>query len=114
VKRIVTRKGKTSQEVACGVTSLSLERTSPQQLLALGRWHWGIEDRLHWVRDVTLDKDRCQVRCGSGPQVMAVFRNLTISLLCLAGHRNIDASLRRNTAHPAEALALVGITWMEH
>ncbi|MFC1935511.1 hypothetical protein ACFLX9_01935 [Chloroflexota bacterium] len=86
----------------------------PKRLLALSRGHWGIEDRLHWVRDVTLDEDRYQVRCGSGPQVIAAFRNLTIGLLRLAGHRNIAASLRRNSAHPQEALALLGITCMEH
>lgn len=114
VERIVTRKGTTTSEVAYAVTNLSPKAAGPKRLLALWRGHWSIEDRLHWVRDVTLDEDRSQVRSGSGPQVMAAFRNLTIGLLRLAGHRNIAASLRRNAAHPTEALALVGITWMEH
>ena len=114
VERIVTRKGATTRAVAYAATSLPPSAAGPKRLLALWRGHWGIENRLHWVRDVTMDEDRSQVRCGSGPQVMAAVRNLTISLLHMAGHRNIAATLRRNAAHPNEALNLLGITWMEH
>ena len=108
LKRTVTCKGKTRQEVAYAVTSLPPEAASPDRLLELWRAHWGIENRVHWVRDVTMDEDRCQVRTGAAPQVMATFRNLAISLLRLAGKANIAAALRRHAAHPAEALALVG------
>jgi len=108
LERTVACKGKTRQEVAYAVTSLPPEAASPDRLLELWRAHWGIENRVHWVRDVTMDEDRCQVRTGAAPQVMAAFRNLAISLLRLAGKANIAAALRRHAAHPAEALALVG------
>jgi len=108
LERSVTRKGRNTQEVAYAVTSLSPQQANPRQLLTLWRGHWGIENRVHWVRDVTFDEDRCQVRSGAAPQVMAALRNLTISLLRLAGKPNIAAALRRHAAHPAEALALVG------
>jgi predicted transposase YbfD/YdcC len=108
LERSVTRKGRNTQELAYAVTSLSPQQANPRQLLTLWRGHWGIENRVHWVRDVTFDEDRCQVRSGAAPQVMAALRNLTISLLRLAGKPNIAAALRRNAAHPAEALALVG------
>ena len=107
VERTVTCKGKTREETAYAVTSLPPESASPKQLLELWRGHWGIENRLHWVRDVTMDEDRCQVRTGAGPQVMAAFRNVTISLLRLAGKANVAAAFRRYAAHPAEALALM-------
>lgn len=58
------------------------------------RAHWTIENRLHWVRDVTFDEDRCQIRRGAGPQVMATLRNLAISLLRLAGAPFIAPALR--------------------
>lgn len=67
----------------------------------------GAREGLHWVRDVTLDEDRSQVRTGAAPQVMAALRNLTVSLLRLAGKPRIAAALRRHAVHPAEALALV-------
>ena len=108
LQRVVSRKGKTTDDVAYVVTSLSRHKAGPQRLLTLSRGHWGIENRTHWVRDVTFDEDRCQVRTGSAPQVMAALRNMAISLLRLARKPNIAEALRRNAAHPDEALALVG------
>ena len=67
-----------------------------------------MENRVHGVRDVTFDEDRCQVRCGAAPQVMAALRNVTISLLRLADKANMATALRRHSDHPSEALALVG------
>jgi predicted transposase YbfD/YdcC len=109
LERHVHTKGKITREVAYAVTSLPPSVASPQRLLALWRGHWGIENRVHWVRDVTFDEDRCQVRTGAAPQVLAAFRNLTIGLLRLDRRPNIAAALRRNAAYPREALALVGI-----
>ena len=62
-----------------------------------------------WVRDVTYDEDRSQVRCGSIPQIMAALRNLVIGLMRTAGETNIAAAGRRFTAQPWAALALIGI-----
>lgn len=110
LERSVTRKGETRLETAYAVTSLSPQQANPRQILTLWRGHWGIENRVHWVRDVTLDEDRCQVRCGAAPQVMAALRNMTISLLRIAGRPNIAAAFRRHAAHPSEALALLQAT----
>lgn len=115
LRRVVTNKrtGKTRQEVIYGITSLGPERASAAQLLRLWREHWHIENRLHWVRDVTFDEDRSQVRAGHAPQVMAALRNVAISLLRLCGAENIAAACRRYAARPAEALAAVGINRRE-
>ena len=96
-------------EVVYGVTSLSPERATPGRLLELVRGHWHIENKSHWVRVVTFDEDRSQVRCGSIPQVMAALRNTTIGLLRWAGYSNIAAACRRLAAQPTQALALIGI-----
>ena len=101
------RKGKISRETSYIITSLSPQQATPAQLLHLVRGHWGIENRLHWVRDVTFDEDRCQVRTRSAPQVMAALRNLVIGLLRLCGVRNIAASLRTLAGSPTRALTLV-------
>ena len=77
------------------MTSLRPAQASAARLLALVRAHWTIENRLHWVRDVTFDEDRSQVRRGAGPQVMATLRNLAISLLRLAGAALIAPALRQ-------------------
>jgi predicted transposase YbfD/YdcC len=106
---IIQKTGQERVEVVYGVTSLSSERATPGRVLDLVRGHWSIENKSHWVRDVTFDEDRSQVRCGSIPQVMAALRNTTIGLLRWAGHTHIAAACRRLAAQPAQALALIGI-----
>lgn len=101
------RKGETSVETSYLITSLSPEQATPAQLLSLARGHWSIENKLHWVRDVTFDEDRCQIRTGAAPQVMAALRNLVIGLLRLRGVRNIAAALRTHAWHAQRAIALV-------
>ena len=81
-------------DVAYGITSHDAAAAGPAQLLELVRGQWHIENGLHWVRDVTFDEDRCQVRTGHGPQVLACLRNLAVSLLRLAGWRNIAKAMR--------------------
>lgn len=115
LRRVVTNKrtSQTRQEVVYGITSLGPERATPAQLLRLWRQHWHIENRLHWVRDVTFDEDRSRVRAGRAPQVMAALRNVAISVLRLCGSDNIAAACRRYAAQPALALAAVGIRLRE-
>jgi len=95
--------------VVYGVTSLSPAQADPARLLALNRGHWEIENRLHWVRDVTFDEDRCRIRKGAGPRVMATLRNLVISLLRLARVRYIPPGLRACAWNAARALRLIGV-----
>lgn len=101
--------GEVRDEIVYGVSSLSAQRATPAQLNELWRKHWTIENKLHWVRDVTFDEDRSQVRSGNAPQVMAAFRNVAISLLRLRKVTNIAAALRRYAARPALAFTAIGI-----
>ena len=68
------------------------KRPMPPNSSSFWRRHWGIENRVHWVRDVTLGEDRCQVRTGVAPQVMATLRNMIISLIRRYGKPNIAAA----------------------
>jgi Transposase DDE domain len=109
-RHVLTKKtGEERGEVVYGVTSRRPERVSPGQLLAFVRGHWHIENKSHWVHDVTFDADRSQVRCGNIPHVMAALRNTAIGVLRGAGHTNIAAACRQLAAQPAQALALIGI-----
>src|SRR6266516_109176 len=72
-------KGKWSRETCYAVTSLTVIQASHAQLAAIVRGHWGIEDRLHWVRDMDFDEDRSQVRTATGPRIMASLRNLVVT-----------------------------------
>jgi len=68
-------------ETAWAVTSASPKRASPARLLAASREHWGIENSLPWVRDATIGEDASKVRAASAPRVLAIMRNLVISVL---------------------------------
>lgn len=109
IERVVHCKGETRREEVYAITSLWPHEASARRLLELNRGHWGIENRLFWLRDMTFGEDRSQVRKGSAPQVMAALRNTAIGLLRMAGSVNITATLRRNARYPNEALALLGI-----
>jgi predicted transposase YbfD/YdcC len=78
---IIKKPGAVRGETVYGLTSLPAADADAARLLRLTRHHWGIENRSHWVRDVTFDEDRSQVRCGSTPEVMAALRNPAIGLL---------------------------------
>ena len=96
--------GKVSTEIAYFVTSLPAAKAGPDRLLALVRAHWGIENRLHHVRDVSMDEDRCRVRAGG--RSLATIRNLALSLIRARGLpvREARENFREDRA---EAIALV-------
>ena len=90
-----------------GITSLSPQHASPDQLLALRRGHWIIENALHRQKDVLFREDASQVHLGSGPTVLSLLRDAAITLLHLAGHRDLAACTRALSQFPHHALALV-------
>jgi len=72
IRRTLTQAdGKKSVEVFYIITSADDRAAPPPVLATWVQGHWGIENRLHWVRDVTFDKDRSQVRTGNAHHVMA-------------------------------------------
>jgi predicted transposase YbfD/YdcC len=105
LRRTVTKKGKKTVEVACLITS---DRDAdPATLAARVRGHWHIENKLHWVRDVTYLEDKSLVRTGNAPRVMASLRSLAISLLRLDGQDNIAAANRHHARDPQRTLKLL-------
>jgi predicted transposase YbfD/YdcC len=105
LRRTVVKKGKKTVEVVYLITS---DRSaSPETLAAWVRGHWHIENKLHWVRDVTYQEDKSLVRTGNAPRVMASLRSLAISILRLDGHTNIAAANRHHARDPQRTLRLL-------
>ena len=100
---------RTSKEIVYGITSRPVYRAAPAQIAACARGHWSIENRLHYVRDVTFGEDDSQVRTGNAPRVMAGLRNLAISALRQAGAANIAKALRHNARNANRPLEVLGI-----
>lgn len=82
--------GKKTIETVYAITSLTAEQADPAQLLALSRAHWGIENRLHYVRDVTCREDQARTHAGDAPQVLAAFRNTALTLIRRLGYKVVE------------------------
>ena len=61
------------------------------------RGHWGIENRLHWVLDVTFNEDQSRLRKGFGARNMAVVRHFALNLVRSAADAK-SIRLRRKLA----------------
>jgi hypothetical protein len=109
LERVVKHGGKETREVEYGITSAGPASAGAATVLGWWRGHWGIENRLHWVRDVTMGEDASRIRTGSAPEVMAGLRNAAISVLRLAGATNIAQGLRENLYRVGDVLTRLGI-----
>ena len=106
-RRVSTATGEIQEAVTYGVTSLPPAAASPAEVEALWRGHWTIENRVHYVRDVTLGEDACQVRVGHAPHALAALRNAVLNLLRALGWTLIPDALRHYGAYAHRALALL-------
>jgi predicted transposase YbfD/YdcC len=104
---ICHRTGELTEETVFGITSLFSKAAGPARLLALNRGYWGIENGLHYRRDVTLKEDRTRVKIGRAPRVMAILNNLVLGLIARSGIKYAPEARRKFAARPDLALDLI-------
>lgn len=109
LRRTWEYKGVTKSATRYLVTSLPPEEASIQRLMQIRRGHWGIENSLHYVKDVTMGEDRSLIHVGAGGAVMSVLRSTAVSLLHRRGLHRIASALRANSQRPHQALLLMGL-----
>lgn len=102
-----TATGTGHTETVYAVTDLGFGDIRTDHLAEIIREHWSIENKLHWIRDVTFAEDHSQIRTGNGPAVMATLRNFAVSRHRLGGHTNIAAACRHTSRHPIRAADLL-------
>ncbi len=107
IHRVRRLRDKLEEETVYGISSLPVGEADARRLLELVRGHWGIENRLHGVRDVSLGEDGCRVRTGTAPQVLAATRNAVVHLLEGVEAASKAAALRHFAIFPLEAFALL-------
>lgn len=109
LQRVVKRQktGHLTYEVVFGVTSASAEACPPQRLMQLIRQHWHIENRLHYVRDVTLGEDACRIRHPRRQRVLACLNNVVIGLLRQTQFNYVPEARRFFALHYDQALDLL-------
>ena len=99
--------GEVSTEQTYGITSLTPAEANPERLLEIIRAHWGIENQLHYRRDVSMHEDAGRLRTGHGAHAMAALNNLVLGLLQWLGYINTRSAREHFNAHFEEAFALV-------
>ncbi|MGW3208673.1 ISAs1 family transposase [Streptomyces sp. NPDC001135] len=108
-RRTVTA-GKVTLERVYAVTDLTAQQADAPEIAHRVREHWGIENKIHHVRDTTFAEDASRVRTETAPRAMAALRNLAIGALRLTGCDNIAAGLRKHGRDTTRPLATLGIT----
>jgi hypothetical protein len=96
------------KEIVYGITSLPADLAGPRHLAVYARQHWAIENRKHYVRDVTFREDAQKTRTGSQPNAHAGIRNLVMGAFRRKGHASIAAARRYYGRHDQRILALYG------
>jgi predicted transposase YbfD/YdcC len=91
------------------ITSLDAREASPAHIAGYVRGHWTIENKVHWVRDVTFREDSSRVRTGPRPRIMATLRNLAIGLIRQAGYTKIAATIRKIKHDTVLLIAILGL-----
>ncbi len=107
-ERVVVKTGKRSEEISYGITNLAPDEAQAAQVEALWRGHWTIENRKHYVRDVTMGEDRNQMYTGDAPRVLASLRSGLIDLWRSLGWTNIAEAIREYAASVERTLILIG------
>jgi predicted transposase YbfD/YdcC len=110
LERTIWRAGKPTHEVRYGMTSLPATVADAKRLLAIARAEWGIENGLHYRRDVSLAEDASRLRRGTGPHVMAALNNAVVSIVLSSGARNLAAVQRRFAFQFDRSLARLSCT----
>ncbi len=109
LKRETTVKGEVKTTVSYAVTSRSPNSSTAEELLALWRNRWAIENRLFWVKDVTLREDASRIRTGHAAFTMSIIRNASINYIRSSGQSSIAAAFRTNTLRIPALLTRLGI-----
>jgi predicted transposase YbfD/YdcC len=104
VERVGTRADKAYREVVHYISSI----VSTAKEFACGiRGHWGIENSLHWVKDVVLNEDNSTIRMGNAPANLSVMRAIALNVLRRNGHTSITIAQRFLSNDIDKILALV-------
>ena len=108
-RRLSVATGEVTEEVTYALTSLTPEQADAATLERLWRGHWTIENRVHYVRDVSFGEDAGQAYRGQTAHALATVRNAILNLFRQHGWTRIPDALRHYAAHLDETLNLIGV-----
>ena len=107
IKKTVTEKGKTTEKMFYGMTSVPRKHADAARILEIKREHWFVENRLHYRRDVALGEDASQIRSSGAPEVIAALNGGILAIMDFLGVKNVKKQMRHFCAYPQEILQLL-------
>jgi predicted transposase YbfD/YdcC len=102
--------GKITEETVYGGHTQPIYLKSPADVLAESRAHWVIENKEHYVRDVTFNEDKSKIRTGNGAHMMAILRNMAINILRSREIKNMRKSTQEFSHCASKLLNFLGIS----
>lgn len=91
------KSGKSSREIAYGITSQTHAEADAQCVLATNRGHWSIENSCHYIIDWNYDEDRSRIRIGYGPENITRLRRFAIGVIKSKGVSSVAQKMRQLT-----------------
>jgi len=91
------KSGQLSLDIAYAITSRKPHDATPQQLLAINRGHWSIENSCHYILDWNFDEDRSRIRTGHGPENISRLRRFAIGVIKAKQVRSVAQKMRELT-----------------
>jgi predicted transposase YbfD/YdcC len=101
--------GKRTRETVYLITDLSASEAAPEMLGRYARGHWGVENKIHYVRDVTFGEDASRIRSGHGPQNASTLRSVAMNYLRTMGSSIADAKRQIALSPHRAPLDLFGV-----
>lgn len=90
---------------------ITSEKDRTIQSIAQGiRKHWGIENKLHWTKDVILNEDRSMIRSKQAAKIMSWFKHAVISVLKVNKFKSIKYAIEKHANRPDMITKLIGST----
>ena len=99
------KKNKKSHETAYYISDIISNKAA--YLAKHIRGHWGIENRLHWGKDVNLTEDDSKIKKGSSPENFSIVRNIVCNIYRASGFDSIKYAIERHANDVKELFDLI-------
>jgi len=83
-------------------------QASAKDVLKYNIDYWVIENKLHYVLDVTFGEDHSRIRTKNAPLIMASLRNLALGIIRLLGAEEVAGTCREFAFNPSLAIDCLG------
>ncbi len=103
----ICNRGLPRSQTAYAITLQLVEKAKAETLLEINQAHWGIEEGVHYRRDVTFGEDRCRMKSKMAAEALSVLNNLAIRLICQAGWAKAAQARRHYDANIGKAIRLI-------